>query len=138
MYSSSLIVFGTEDQDGFVAVLIVFDNGQRGEGFTQAYAVCKNTAVEFFELTNNCKNSISLEVIKHSPNFTVLESGCLIGQLIVRNVLQELIKNIVESKKVNEIWRIFFIGSTYTFNYNICYFLKFLSSCHRSSKSFRK
>ena len=45
-------LFGTQHQHTVVSQLIVFNNGQPLEGFTQTYAVRNDTAVIFFELVD--------------------------------------------------------------------------------------
>ena len=53
-----------QDQDGFVAVFVVFDNRQGGEGLAQADAVRQNTAVVFFQFIDDGKDGILLEIIE--------------------------------------------------------------------------
>ena len=76
-------LLGAKHQDGFVAVFVVFYNRKRSEGFTETNAVCKNTAVVFFQLIDNSKGSIALEIIEHSPDFALLEAGCFVGKNIL-------------------------------------------------------
>ena len=74
--------FRAEDENRFVAVFVVLNNRQCGEGFAQSHAVCQDASVELFKFIDNRQCSIPLEVIKHSPDFTFLKSGCFIRQNI--------------------------------------------------------
>ena len=98
---------------------VVLYDSQGGEGFAKTNAVRKNTAVEFFQLVDNGQGGIFLEVIEHVPDFAVLKAGCLIGENILGNVLQEFVEDIIQGDKVDEVWRIFVVGSGNAVN-NFC------------------
>ena len=87
--------FGAEDKYGFVPVFIIFNNGKGGKSFAQTNAVSQDTAVVLLQLVDNGKNSIPLKIIKHTPDLALLESGCLIGQDILRNIVQKFAENMV-------------------------------------------
>ena len=76
-------LFRTENKHGFVAVLVILDDGKRSEGFTKTYAICQNAAVEFLKLADDSKNSIPLEVIEHSPDFAFLKACRFVRQLVL-------------------------------------------------------
>ena len=76
-------LFGAENKHGFVAVLVILDDGKRSEGFTKTYAICQNATVEFLKLTDDSKNSIPLEVIEHSPDFAFLKACRFVRQLVL-------------------------------------------------------
>ena len=75
-------LFGTKDKHRFVAVLIILDHRKGRKCFAQAYAVRQNTAIELLQLADNGKDGISLEIVKHSPNFAVFEPSRFIRQFI--------------------------------------------------------
>lgn len=75
--------FGAENKHRFVAVLVILDDGKRSEGFTKTYAICQNAAVKFLKFTDDGKNCIALEVIKHSPDFAFLKARCFVRQLVL-------------------------------------------------------
>ena len=122
-------VFGqllrAEHQHGFIAVFVILDDGKSCEGFTETHTIRQNTAVEFFQLADNRKNGIPLEVIEHFPDFALFEAGCLIGQLVRRNVIQKLMENVVKSKEIDIFRRVFTVRSRDVFYHNIGDFLKF-------------
>ena len=114
----------TQNKHRLIAVFIVFDNSQRGEGLAQTDAVGKNTAVIFFELVDDGKHSVTLEVIEHTPDFALLEAGRLVGQHIFRNVLQKFIEHIEQRNEVNQFRRVFIVGCGDVINHNIGHVLQ--------------
>ena len=79
--------FGAKHQHRLISVFIIFDNRQGGECFTKTNTVCQYTTVIFFEFVDDGERRIFLEVKQHTPDFAVLEAGCLIGQYIFRDIL---------------------------------------------------
>ena len=75
-----------ENKHRFISVFVIFDNCQSGKGFTKTNTICQNTAIEFFQLADDCKHSIFLEVIKHRPYLAFLKSGSLIRQMIFGHI----------------------------------------------------
>ena len=57
----------TKHEHHAIAKLIILDNRQRGKGFTKTYAVGEDTAVEFFELVDDGKCGVPLEVVQLVP-----------------------------------------------------------------------
>ena len=88
-------LFGAEDKYGFIPVFVIFDNGKSGKGLTQANAVSQDAAVILLQLIDDGENGIPLEIIKHTPDFALLEASCFIGQDILGNFVQELAENMV-------------------------------------------
>ena len=72
-------LFRAEDKYRLVPVLIIFDNGKSGKGFAQPHAVSQDTAVVLLQFIDNGENSVPLEIIKHTPDFALLEASCFIG-----------------------------------------------------------
>ena len=91
-------LFRTENKHRFVAVLVILDDGKR---LAETNAVCQNAAVEFFEFADNGKNRVTLEVIKHSPDFAFLKARCFVRQLVLRNVIKELFEDVIECNKID-------------------------------------
>ena len=114
----------TQNKHRLIAVFIVFDNSQRGEGLAQTDAVGKNTAVIFFELVDDGKHRVTLEVIEHTPDFALLKAGRLVGQHIFRNVLQKFIEHIEQRNEVNQFRRVFIVGCGDVINHNIGHVLQ--------------
>ena len=79
--------FRTENQNGFIPVLIIFNHCKCGKCFTKAHTIRQNTAIVLFKFIDYCQGSIPLEIIQHTPDFTVFESSSFIGQDILRNIL---------------------------------------------------
>ena len=88
-------LFGAEDKYGFVSVLVILDDGKSGKGLAQTYAVCQDTTVILFQFVDNGKDGVPLKIIEHTPDFALLESGCLIGQNILGNIVQKFAENMV-------------------------------------------
>ncbi len=98
-----------EDQDGLVAQLVVFDDGEGGEGFSQADAICEDTAVKGFQFVNDAGSGVALEVEELLPDEAVLVAGAIIGQEIGADVFQELAENIIEHQEVDALGRVLLI-----------------------------
>ena len=104
-------LFGAENQDILVPILIILDNRQSSEGLTETHTVSQDAAVELFQFINNCQGSILLVVKEQIPNLALFEACCLIGQHIFRDVFQELVENVVKGKEVDEVGAVFVVGS---------------------------
>ena len=116
-------LFGAENQDILVPILVILNNRQSGEGLTETHTVSQDAAVEFFQFIDNRQGSILLVVKEQIPNLTLFEACCLIGQHIFRDVFQELVENVVKGKEVDEVGAVFVVGSgngVYDF---LCHFL---------------
>ena len=94
-------LFRTENKHRFVAVLIILNHRKRSKRLAETNAVCQNAAVEFFEFADNGKNRVTLEVIKHSPDFAFLKARCFVRQLVLRNVIKELFEDVIECNKID-------------------------------------
>ena len=116
-------VFGqllwTKNKDRFITIFIIFHDSQRGKSFTKTNTVRKDAAVIVFKLINNRKYSIPLEIIEHTPDFTLLKSSCFIGQHILRDIVQELTEDMVQGHKVDKFRRILCINRADIFNHHI-------------------
>ena len=91
-----------ENENAFIAGFIVFYNCQRRKGLTKTNGVCQNTSIELFQFADDGKRRITLEIEQHTPDFAILKSGCLVGQCILRYIIEEFIKDIVQGNKVDE------------------------------------
>ena len=98
-----------EHQDVFVAVFVVFDDRQGGEGFAEANAVRQNAAVVFFQLVNQPQGSVPLEVIEQIPDFALLETGGLIGENVLGDIFQKFVEDVIEGEEIDELRRIFVV-----------------------------
>ena len=94
-------LFRAQYKNRLVAVFIVFYYRKGGEGLAQADAIGQDAAVVFFELVDDCKHRITLEIIQHAPNLALFEPGRFVRQYIFGNVLEEFAKHIIESNEVN-------------------------------------
>ena len=112
-------LFRTENKHGFVAVLIILNHRKRSKRLAETNAVCQNTAVEFFEFADDGKNRVTLEVIKHSPDFAFLKARCFVRQLVLRNVIKELFENVIERNKIDILRRVLTIRRRDIFDHNI-------------------
>ena len=118
--------FRAKDENGFVAVFIVLDNCESSECFTKTDAISQNAAIVLFQLIDYGQHRITLEIVEHTPDFTLFEARCLVRKYIFGDIFQELFENIIKRKEVNEVRGILFIGSRDALENNISYVLQFL------------
>ena len=118
-------LFGAEDQHGLIAVFIVLDHRECRERLAKAHAVSQDAAVVFFQLVDDGKYSVPLEVIQQAPDFALLEARRLIGKNILRNVLQEFVENVIQRNEIDQLRRVFGIGSRNVFDYRLRHILEF-------------
>ena len=104
-------LFGAENQNILVPILIILNNRQSSEGFAETHTISQDAPVELFQLIDNCQGSILLVIKEHIPNLALFEACCLVGQHILRDVFQELIKNVVKGKEVDKVGAVFVVGS---------------------------
>ena len=75
-------LFGAQHQNRLVSILIILYDCQCGKGLAKANTVRKDAAVVLFQLIDDGKHRILLEVIQQAPDFALLKAGCLIRQFI--------------------------------------------------------
>ena len=51
-------LFGAENQNILVPILIILDNCQGSKGLTETNTVCQDAAVELFQLINDCQDKL--------------------------------------------------------------------------------
>lgn len=78
-------------------------------------AVGENATVVLLELIDAGENGVALKIVKHRPNFALLETGRLIGQHVFGDVGKELVEDIVERHKINQLGRIFVVDGRQIF-----------------------
>ena len=103
-------LFRAENQYRFVPVFVVFYDSQRGKGFAEANTVRQYAAIVLFQLVYDCKDSILLKVIEHTPYLALLETCCLIGQHVLGYIFKKLAEHIVEQHEVNELRGVLVVG----------------------------
>ena len=101
--------FRAEDEHAFIARFVILYHRKGGEGFAETYGVGQNAAVVFFQLVYDGKSCVTLKVKQHLPDLAVLEAGGFVGQSIVRDIVEKLIKNVVERNEIDKFRRIFVI-----------------------------
>ena len=119
-------LFRAENKHGFVAVLIILYNRESCESLAETDTIRENAAVEFFKLADDCENSVTLEIVEHSPDFALLEARCFVGQLVLRNIIQKLFENVVECDKVNILRRVLAVRSRNVLDYDVRNLLQLL------------
>ena len=75
-------LFGTQHQNRLVSILIILYDCQCGKGLAKANTVRKDAAVVLFQLIDDGKHRILLEVVQQAPDFALFKAGCLIRQFI--------------------------------------------------------
>ena len=105
-------LFGTQHQNRLVSILIILYDCQCGKG-----------------LIDDSKHRILLEVVQQTPDFALLESGCLIRQFVFRDVVQKLAEHMIQRHKVDELRGIFSISRADILQYYICDILHFMYCC---------
>ena len=71
-----------QNQNGFIAIFVIFDYRKGSKCLAQANTICQDTAVKLFQFVNNRKNRISLKIIEHTPNLALLKTRGLIRKYI--------------------------------------------------------
>ena len=112
-------LFGAEDKNAQIAVLVVFDDGQRRERFAQTDAVRQNAAVELFQFADDGKNSVFLKGVQLVPDDALLEAVCFIGKVVLADVFEKVTKNIVQREKVEELRTVFLVGGSDVFQHRV-------------------
>ena len=112
-------LLGAKDKHRFVAILIILDHRKCSKCLAETNAVCQNTAVEFLKFADDSKNCVTLEVIKHSPDFALLKARCFVRQLVLRNVIKELFEDVIECNKIDILRRVLTIRRRNIFDHNI-------------------
>ena len=74
--------FGAQHKNRLVSILIILYDSQCGKGLAKANTVRKDAAVVLFQLIDDGKHRILLEVVQQTPDFALLEAGCLIRQFV--------------------------------------------------------
>ena len=75
-------LFRAEDEDGFVSILVVFDDGERSECLTEPDTVSQDSSIVFLELIDDCKYSVFLKIVEHLPDLTLLEACQFIREIV--------------------------------------------------------
>ena len=99
-----------EDEDGFIALLVVFDDGECCERLAEADAIREDAAVVVLELVDDGERCVFLEVVEQVPDLALLEARRLVRQLVLRDVLEEVVEDIVERHEVEELRRVLVVG----------------------------
>ncbi|MCY1308086.1 hypothetical protein D9M70_580690 [compost metagenome] len=68
-----------EHQYGLVAQLVVLDDSQRSERFTQTHAIGEDAAVVGFQLVDQAGGCVALEVEQLVPDHCVLIASTVVG-----------------------------------------------------------
>ena len=92
-----------QDEHVLVPALVVFDDCKRGEGLAESDAVGKDAAVILFELVDDAKRRVLLEVEELVPDDAVLKAGRLVGEDVLGDVLQKLAEDVVERHVVDDL-----------------------------------
>ena len=99
-------LFRAEDEDGFVPQLVVFDDREGGEGFSEADAVGEDAAVVGFELVDDSDRGVALEIEELLPDDGFLVAGAVVRHQVLGDFLEELREEVVEHHEVEALGRI--------------------------------
>ncbi|MPM29595.1 hypothetical protein SDC9_76135 [bioreactor metagenome] len=97
-------LFGTQHQHGLVAQLVILDDGQRGERLAQTDRVGEDAAVVGFQLVDDSRGGVVLEVVQALPDLGLLVAGAVVGENIVVDVVKEVGEQVVEDEEVDALW----------------------------------
>ena len=75
-------LFRAEDQNVFIAILILFNDSQSCKRLTKAYAVCQDTSVVLFQFIDDGKDCILLEIIQHLPDLALFKASSFVRKFI--------------------------------------------------------
>ena len=109
----------------FVPSLVVFDDAQGGERLSKSHAVSKDTSVILFQLIDDCKGGVFLEVKQLPPDNAVLKAGGFVWQDILRNIFEKFAEDIVQRHKIHKFRRIFLIDRGNHINNLVCHIRQF-------------
>ena len=99
-----------EHQHAAVAKLVILDDAECRECFSQPNTVGEDAAVEGFQLVDDARCGISLEVEHLVPDQAVFVAGHVVGQNVFVEVFQELVEDVVEHHEVDAFGRILLIN----------------------------
>ena len=100
----------TQHQHRLVAAFVVLHDRQRRQRLAEAHAVRKDAAVELLELADDRQHGVALEAVEHLPDLALAESRRLVRQFVLRDVLKELVEDVVEREEVDDFGRVLAVG----------------------------
>ena len=84
--------------------MIVFHDGERSKSLAQTDAVRQNAPVIAFQLIDNGKRRVALEIVKSLPDCGFFKSERFVRQRVrIANIRNELVENVVDRDVVNEL-----------------------------------
>ena len=92
-----------------IAQFVIFDDGKRGEGFAEAYAVCENASIIGFQLVDDAGCRVALVVEQLLPDEALLIAGAVVRQDVLVNVFQKRMEDIVEHNEVDALWGVLLV-----------------------------
>ena len=102
-------LLGSQHQHAVVSQLIVLDNRQRREGLAQADTIGNDAAIILFNFINGTHDTIFLELVEFVPDYSVLDAGTGLENIVLCQFPKVLVKHMIESDKINEFRGIFFV-----------------------------
>ena len=102
-------LLGAEHQNRLVAKLVVLDDRESGEGFSEADAIGQDAAVVGLQLVDQARGGIALEVEELLPDQGVLIARSIVGEHVFIDVFQELPKDVVEHQEVDALGRVLLV-----------------------------
>ena len=102
-------LLGAKYQHGFVPQLVVLDHGQRSEGLAEADAVGQDATAVGFQLVDDAGGRILLVVEELVPDQGVLVARAVVGQNVLVDVAEKLVKDVVEHQEVDALGRVLLI-----------------------------
>ena len=90
-----------EHQDRLVAQFVILDDRERGEGLSEANAVREDAAVVGLEFVDDAGGCVLLEVVEAVPDSCVLVSRAVVRENVLADVVQEVVKNVVENEEID-------------------------------------
>ena len=76
-------LFGAQNENRLVPVLVILDDRQGGKGFAQAHRIGQNAAIVLFQLVDDSNRGVPLEIVEQRPDLAFLKSRRLVGQVVL-------------------------------------------------------
>ena len=91
-----------EHEDAVVAQLVVFDDGERLEGFSETHAVGDNAAAEAFQFVDGSDHAVALELEELFPNVGFSDASGGFDDLVLVEFVPAIFEEVVDCEEVNQ------------------------------------
>src|SRR5690606_12841388 len=93
-----------QHQYTIVAQLVVFDDRQGFEGFTEADAVCDDAATKAVQLVDGANYAITLELEQFLPHHRIPDTGRGLDDSVLVHLVTAITKQMMQYQRVDGVW----------------------------------